>query len=134
MPTALHLRSSDRSLFRAWLLTIVRNASHTRVKENRSRRLGFVAEMPEPDSTEDERILWGAPRADPETRLPREIDHAALGLPMQHLPSAYCEILLLREVAELSCRDIPGITGTPVDTVMSRLSRAREAPRRTWHG
>jgi hypothetical protein len=26
MPAALHLRSSDRSLFRAWLLTIVRNA------------------------------------------------------------------------------------------------------------
>jgi hypothetical protein len=50
------------------------------VKENRSPHLGFVAEMPEPDSTEDERILWGSPRADPETRLPREIDHATVGL------------------------------------------------------
>ena len=134
MPTALHLRSSDRSLFRAWLLTIVRNASHTRVKENRSRRLGFVAEMPKPDSTEDERILWGAPRADPETPLPREIDHATVGRPMQHLPSAYRKILLMREVGELSYHDIASITGTLVGTVMSRLSRAREAPRRTWHG
>ncbi len=57
MPTALHVRSSDRSLFRAWLLTIVRNSFHTWAKENRSPRLGFVAEMPEPDSAEDERIL-----------------------------------------------------------------------------
>ena len=53
---------------------------------------------------------------------------------MQRLPAAYREILLLREVEELSYREIADITGTPVGTVMSRLSRARETLRRLWHG
>lgn len=119
---------------RVWLLTIVRNSFHTWVKENRSPRLGFVAELPEPASVEDERILWGAPQPDPETLLLRDIDHATVGRLMQRLPSAYREILLLREVEELSYRDIANITGTPVGTVMSRLSRAREALRHLWHG
>ena len=119
---------------RVWLLTIVRNSFHTWVKENRSPRLGFVAELPEPDSAEDERVLWGSPQADPETLLLRDIDHATVGRLMQRLPAAYREILLLREVEELSYRDIADITGTPVGTVMSRLSRAREALRRLWHG
>ena len=118
---------------RVWLLTIVRNCFHTWVKENRSTRLGFVAELPEPDTAEDERILWGMPQADPETLLLRDIDHATVGRLMQRLPAAYREILLLREVEELSYRDIADITGTPVGTVMSRLSRAREALRRLWH-
>jgi len=119
---------------RVWLLTIVRNSFHTWVKENRSPRLGFMAELPEPDSAEDERVLWGSPQADPETLLLRDIDHATVGRLMQRLPAAYREVLLLREVEELSYREIADITGTPVGTVMSRLSRAREALRRLWHG
>jgi RNA polymerase sigma factor (sigma-70 family) len=119
---------------RVWLLTIVRNSFNTWIKDNRSPRLGFVAELPEPDSAEDERLLWGTPQDDPETLLLRDIDHATVGRLMQSLPSAYREILLLREVEELSYRDIASITGTPVGTVMSRLSRARDALRRLWHG
>jgi len=57
-----------------------------------------------------------------------------VGRLMLRLPTAYREILLLREVEELSYREIADITGTPVGTVMSRLSRAREALRRLWHG
>jgi len=119
---------------RVWLLTIVRNSFNTWIKDNRSPRLGFVADLPEPDSAEDERLLWGTPQDDPETLLLRDIDHAMVGRLMQSLPSAYREILLLREVEELSYRDIASITGTPVGTVMSRLSRARDALRRLWHG
>jgi RNA polymerase sigma-70 factor (ECF subfamily) len=117
---------------RAWLLTIVRNTFHTWVKDNRSPRLGFVAEMPEPDSAEDERILWGAPQADPETLLLRDIDHATVRQLMQRLPSAHRKILLMREVEELSYHEIASITGAKIGTVAARLSRAREALRALW--
>ena len=93
-----------------------------------------TAELSEPDSAEDERILWGSPQADPETLLLRDLDHATVGRLMERLPASYREILLLREVEDLSYREIADITGTPVGTVMSRLSRAREALRRLWHG
>jgi RNA polymerase sigma factor (sigma-70 family) len=119
---------------RVWLLSIVRNSFYTWARENRSPRLGFVAEMPEPDSVEDERVLWGSPQSDPEALLLRDIDHATVGRLMQRLPSSYREILLLREVEELSYRDIATVTGKPIGTVMSRLSRARDALRGLWHG
>ncbi len=119
---------------RVWLLTIVRNSFHTWVQDNRSPRLGFVAELPEPDSAEDEHVLWGRPQEDPETLLLRDIDHATVARLMRRLPAAYREVLLLREVEELSYRDIATVTGMPIGTVMSRLARAREALRRLWHG
>ncbi len=43
------------------------------------------------------------------------------------LPAELRECLVLRELEELSYRDIARITGVPVGTVMSRLFRARQA-------
>lgn len=118
---------------RVWLLTIVRNAFHTWVKDNRSARLGFAAELPEVGGSRDEPPLWDTPQADPETLLLREIDHAMVARLVQRLPAAYREVLLLREVEDMSYRDIAAITNMPIGTVMSRLARAREALRRLWH-
>jgi len=39
-------------------------------------------------------------------------------------------VLVLREIDGLSYREIAGITGTPVGTVMSRLARGRERLKR----
>jgi len=51
---------------------------------------------------------------------------------MQRLPADYREILLLREVEDLSYKEIATVTGAAMGTVMSRLSRAREALRKLW--
>jgi RNA polymerase sigma-70 factor (ECF subfamily) len=51
---------------------------------------------------------------------------------MEKLPSDYREVLLLREVEDLSYKEIADVTGTPMGTVMSRLSRARLALRNLW--
>jgi CTP:molybdopterin cytidylyltransferase MocA len=48
------------------------------------------------------------------------------------LPTEFREVLLLREVEDLSYREIATVTGLPVGTVMSRLSRARALLRRDW--
>jgi RNA polymerase sigma factor (sigma-70 family) len=119
---------------RVWLLTIVRNAFHTWAAENRSSRLRFGGDMQEAETVEEERVLWGAPQDDPETLLLREIDHDTVARLVRLLPPVYREALLLREVEELSYRDIAVVTGVPVGTVMSRLARARVVLRRMWHG
>jgi RNA polymerase sigma-70 factor (ECF subfamily) len=41
------------------------------------------------------------------------------------LPAAFREAIVLRELEGLSYREIAGVAGVPVGTVMSRLARAR---------
>lgn len=42
------------------------------------------------------------------------------------LPEPFREAIVLRELEELSYREIAALTGVPIGTVMSRLARARE--------
>ena len=43
-------------------------------------------------------------------------------------------MLILREMEEMSYREIAAVTGTPIGTVMSRLSRGRALLREKWLG
>jgi RNA polymerase sigma-70 factor (ECF subfamily) len=100
---------------RPWLLTIVRNTSFTWLHENRGRdtRLELKEE------------LHASSDGTPETHsLDRE---RARGLSrcIEQLPADFREAIVLREMEELSYKEISEITGVPAGTVMSRLSRAR---------
>jgi RNA polymerase sigma-70 factor (ECF subfamily) len=44
---------------------------------------------------------------------------------LEELPLQYREVLILRELEELSYKEIAKIVDIPLGTVMSRLSRAR---------
>jgi len=118
--------------FRVWLLTIVRNAFVTWVKENRSGRMVFVPDTPVADSADSEEAMWGSRPRDPESLLLESVDSQMLGRLMEQLPAEYREVLLLREVEDLSYKEIATISATPMGTVMSRLARARQALRRLW--
>ena len=114
--------------FRVWLLTIVRNAFMTWVKENRSGRMVFVPDTPAGDSADTEEAMWTSRPRDPEALLLESIDSQTLGRLMEQLPAEYREVLLLREVEDMAYKEIAEVTGLPIGTVMSRLSRARLCP------
>ena len=114
---------------RVWLLAIVRNCFLTWMKDNRSSRLVFFAE--EPPGAEAA-TAWAESPRDPQVLLLNRIDAAVLARLMACLPGEYREVLLLREIEDLSYRDIAKITGSPIGTVMSRLARARAALRKQW--
>jgi RNA polymerase sigma-70 factor (ECF subfamily) len=114
------------------LLAIVRNAFVTWVKENRSGRMLFVPDMPVVDNADTEETMWGGKSRDPETLLLESVDSQTLGRLMEQLPAEYREVLLLREVEDLSYREIAEVMGVPIGTVMSRLSRARLSLRKLW--
>jgi RNA polymerase sigma-70 factor, ECF subfamily len=118
--------------FRVWLLTIVRNAFVTWVKENRSNRMVFVPDTPVAETADTEETMWGSRPRDPESLLLESIDSAMLGRLMEQLPAEYREVLLLREVEDLAYKEIAEVTGVPIGTVMSRLSRARLSLRKLW--
>jgi RNA polymerase sigma-70 factor (ECF subfamily) len=48
------------------------------------------------------------------------------------LPEPFREAIVLREINELSYREIADVVGAPVGTVMSRLARARCMLRQAW--
>lgn len=112
---------------RLWLLTIVRNCFMTWARQSRT-GLVFSAEPPE-DSAQP---LWTGEQHDPEALLLADVDSTRVNQLVAELPVEQREVLLLREVEELSYLDIASITGLPVGTVMSRLSRARAALRQLW--
>jgi RNA polymerase sigma factor (sigma-70 family) len=118
--------------FRVWLLIIVRNAFITWAKENRSGRMMFVPDTPVVDNADKEETMWGSRPRDPEALLLESIDSQTLGRLMEQLPTEYREILLLREVEDLAYKEIAEVTGMPIGTVMSRLSRARLNLRKLW--
>jgi RNA polymerase sigma-70 factor, ECF subfamily len=118
--------------FRAWLLAIVRNVFLTWAKENRSRRLAFVADMAAGETAEIEETMWGSPPPDPECQFLESIESDTLARLMEELPDEYREVLLLREVEELSYKEIASVISVPIGTVMSRLSRARLTLRTLW--
>ena len=48
---------------------------------------------------------------------------------MSTLPGRFRELLVLRELQELSYQEVADVMGVPIGTVMSGLSRARQALR-----
>ena len=115
-----------------WPLTIVRNAFVTWVRENRSGEMMFVPDTPMVNNSDKEEKMWGSRPRDPESLLLESIDSQTLSRLMEQLPAKYREVLLLREVEDLAYKEIAEVTGVPIGTVMSRLSRARLSMRKRW--
>lgn len=75
--------------------------------------------------------LWSDPSS-PEAETLRRFDAAAVQALIARLPEPYRETLVLREINDLSYREIADVIGAPVGTVMSRLARARALLRAAW--
>jgi len=119
------LRSADA---RAWLLTIVRNCHATALKQQQRR--GFVPLPEEHDAQFGSETIAALP--DPESASAAEDDRERLARLLAALPEEHREVLLLREIEEMSYGEIAALTQVPIGTVMSRLSRARAALKSRW--
>lgn len=103
---------------RAWLLAIVRHTAYT--KRRRLRMATLTTEFNE------ELHSAAAQEAGPERDMARAEAKDAVAEALGTLPAKFREVLVLRELEDLSYEDISRIVRVPVGTVMSRLSRARE--------
>ena len=122
----------QRGNYRLWLLTIVRNTFISWAKVKRTSRLEFYGDPFIGDAADTEETVWGAAPCDPEILMMQHANNELLKRLIQHIPVEYREVLLLREFEDMAYKDIAEITGVPIGTVMSRLSRARMALRRLW--
>ena len=74
------------------------------------------------------------PRDDetPEVHLLRRSEAQEVRRHLGSVPEPFREVLVLRELEDLSYREIAEVTATPVGTVMSRLARARKLFATAW--
>ena len=106
---------------RAWILAIVRNTYYTWRKGNNSA---------EQSVSFDEELHCTGAEESPEARLMRDADARTVTRAIEQLPAESREVIVLREIEDLSYREIARVTGAPIGTVMSRLARARAHLRR----
>lgn len=109
---------------RAWLMRIVRNAAYTALA-SRQQASTKVADRA---SLDGEAVLnIPDPGETPESALSRKEDSEQLERALAALPAELRECLVLKELEDLSYKEIAQVTGVPIGTVMSRLWRARQA-------
>jgi RNA polymerase sigma-70 factor (ECF subfamily) len=109
---------------RPWLLAIVRNTCATWMQRNRPRQLVLVSDSRDEADTEAQQR--DAVMPSPETQSEHRELGAAIDRAVAALPAEFREVILLREVEELSYKEIAAIIDAPIGTVMSRLARARK--------
>ena len=102
---------------RAWLLAVVRNTCFTWLKKKGGQATVEFDEQMHSEAAES---------PDAESIL---LNRAALGELqgcLEALPLEFRDVIVLRELEELSYKEISDIARVPIGTVMSRLARARK--------
>ncbi len=110
---------------RAWLLTIVRNTYFTSLREARHDQVAFDEELLGAED-EESAAMPAAVAAGPEEAMMAKDTRRAVNRALEKLPPAFREVIVLKEMNDLSYKEIADIAGVPLGTVMSRLSRARK--------
>jgi RNA polymerase sigma-70 factor (ECF subfamily) len=105
---------------RTWLLTIVRNTCYTWLRQNRSHELSAAFDE------ELHQVEADCASLNPEVMFERSANVQLLKDVLAELPMEFREVMVLRELEELSYKEIARIAGVPIGTVMSRLARARQ--------
>lgn len=110
-----YFKSFDGTDGRAWLFGIVRNACYTFLRASKIQQI----------ATDEHLDLQSSGQSSPEHAMMLKEDLQALRDCIEALPPEYREAVVLRELEELSYKEISVVAGIALGTVMSRLNRAR---------
>ena len=123
----------------------MRRTCFTWLAANRPRQLVFTDDDAAVEALNRTTVVTLHPKAadTPESLLADKQQTAELNAAVEALPAPFREVVVLREIHELSYKEIAAIAEIPVGTVMSRLARARSlllarldgsSPREVAHG
>lgn len=116
---------------KAWLLTIVRNTFYTSLRDNQHEdaNIDFDETTHSTQVSEQVSAQQGSSYGigcNPESIVASHDTSRIVNQALEQLPQPFREILILKEMEELSYKEIAGVVGIPVGTVMSRLARGRK--------
>lgn len=124
-----HFDSYRGPAMKPWLFAILRNVCRAEYARRASSPTADIDELPD---NAEQTPLWHEAQETPETQILRERDASAVQQLVAALAEPFRETFVLREIHNLSYREIAGIVAAPVGTVMSRLARARAMLRSAW--
>jgi RNA polymerase sigma-70 factor (ECF subfamily) len=121
-----HFETFRGGPIKPWLLAILRNACHATYAGND--RLVYTADA----DMSQAKPIWREDDDTPEQTVLRQYESKTMGRLIGELPAEFREVIVLREINDLSYRDIAIVIEAPIGTVMSRLARARKMLREAW--
>ncbi len=126
-----HFDSYRGPAMKPWLLAILRNVCNAEFARRRKEEV--PTDFVDDESTAEEMPMWQEPQTSPEKMMVRQQDTATIRQLVAELPRPFREVIVLREMNNLSYQEIAEAAGVPVGTVMSRLARARAMLRAAWN-
>jgi RNA polymerase sigma factor (sigma-70 family) len=126
-----HFDSYRGPAMKPWLLAILRNVCKAEFARRAAQPM--AAEPKENEPSAEATPPWQEPPLSPEAELLRRHDGATIRRLIAALPEPFREAVVLRDINDLSYREIAEVVGVPVGTVMSRLARARSMLRAGWN-
>jgi RNA polymerase sigma factor (sigma-70 family) len=125
-----HFDSFRGPAMKPWLLAILKNVCNSEFMQRRRREV--PTDYAQDESAAEAMPMWQEPQASPEKVMEQQ-DSARLWRLVAELPEPFREAIVLREVNDLSYKEIARLAGVQVGTVMSRLARARSMLRTAWN-
>jgi RNA polymerase sigma-70 factor (ECF subfamily) len=115
--TAAANRPDSNSNLKGWLFVIMRNAWLNQVRHQNSGPRFIDLENTEQNI--------GQEQENPHVVYLRKLEREQVREAIEHLPDAYREIVVLRDIEGFTYQEIATVLECPAGTVMSRLGRAR---------
>jgi RNA polymerase sigma-70 factor, ECF subfamily len=103
---------------RAWLLRIVRNTCYTWLNRNKPHHAAMSLDVEGPELATD--------FTDPDAGLLADVHRKVVEDALAELSTDLREVVVLREIEQLSYKEIAVVIDVPLGTVMSRLARGRQ--------
>src|SRR3981189_3563995 len=124
-----HFDSYRGPTMKPWLFAILRNVCRAEYARRATTPTSTIEDVPE---SAEQAPLWHEAQETPEAQLVRAKDSATIRRMVAALTEPFRETFVLREIENLSYREIASVAEVPVGTVMSRLARARAMLRSAW--
>ena len=124
-----HFDSYRGPAMKPWLFAILRNVCHAEFARRATSPNTAIEDVPE---RAEQTPLWHEAPETPEVQLLRRRDASTIRRLVAALAEPFRETFVLREIHNLSYREIADVAAVPVGTVMSRLARARAMLRAAW--
>jgi RNA polymerase sigma factor (sigma-70 family) len=124
-----HFDSYRGPAMKPWLFAILRNVCRAEFARRASSPTDSIDDA---DDSAEQTPLWSEAQETPEAQMLRQRDASAIQRLVSALAEPFRETFVLREIHNLSYREIADVAAVPVGTVMSRLARARAMLRSAW--